>query len=171
MSNALYFEDVEIGQSWTSPSRTVTETDVINFAGNTGDFNPLHVDQHYAAGTHFGRRIAHGLLGLSWVAGLGSQSPNMRTVAFVSVQQWMFLKPLVFGDTVHVRTEVKDKSRSGRRYGRILWMHNLINQRGEITQQGIFETVVESKSLAPRPHIRKSAADEITDSLGRVAEH
>ncbi len=167
MSNTLYFEDVEIGQCWISPSRTITETDVINFAGITGDFNPLHVDSHFASGTHFGQRIAHGLLGLSWVAGLGSQSPFMKTVAFVSIQQWMFLKPLVFGDTVHVRTEVKDKSLSGRRYGRVLWNRSLINQRGEITQQGIFETVVETKVLATRPHLRKStdvnAIDPISD--------
>ena len=62
MSNTLYFEDVEIGQCWISPSRTITETDVINFAGITGDFNPLHVNSHFASGTHFGQRIAHGYL-------------------------------------------------------------------------------------------------------------
>ncbi len=165
MSSTLYFEDVEVGQCWISPSRTITETDVINFAGITGDFNPLHVDQPFASGTHFGQRIAHGLLGLSWVAGLGSQSPLMKTVAFVSIQQWMFLKPLAFGDTVHVRTEVKDKSLSGRRYGRVLWLRSLINQRGEITQQGIFETVVETSATNPRPHLRKSIGEPAVDPI------
>ena len=168
MSNALFFEEVEIGQYWISPSRTITETDVINFAGITGDFNPLHVDQHFASGSHFGRRIAHGLLGLSWVAGLGSQSPNMKTVAFLSIQQWTFLKPLGFGDTVHVKTEVKDKSISGRRYGRILWYRSLINQREEITQEGIFETVVESKSLAPRPQLRKTSIENLVEPMGDI---
>ncbi len=166
MSNALFFEEIEIGQYWISPSRTITETDVINFAGITGDFNPLHVDQHFASGTHFGRRIAHGLLGLSWVAGLGSQSPNMKTVAFLSIQQWTFLKPLAFGDTVHVKTEVRDKSISGRRYGRVLWHRSLINQRGEVTQEGIFETVVETKSLAPRPHLRKTSVENLVEPMG-----
>jgi acyl dehydratase len=166
MSGALYFDDVEIGQSWISPSRTITETDVINFAGITGDFNPLHVDQQFASGSHFGQRIAHGLLGLSWVAGLGSQSPFMKTVAFLSIQQWTFLKPLVFGDTVHVRTEIKDKSLSGRRYGRILWQRSLINQRGETVQQGIFETVVETKAMTPRPHMRNTSIDQPADLPG-----
>jgi acyl dehydratase len=170
MSSALYFEDVQVGQQWISPSRTITETDVINFAGITGDFNPLHVDQHFASGSHFGRRIAHGLLGLSWVAGLGSQSPNMRTVAFLSIQQWMFLKPLSFGDTVHVKTEIKDKSLSGRRYGRILWQRSLINQQGEVTQEGIFETVVETRSLAPRPHLRKPANTEIAEPVNDMGK-
>lgn len=166
MSNALYYENVEVGQVWISPARTITETDVINFAAITGDFNPLHVDQLFASGTHFGRRIAHGLLGLSWVAGLGSHSPNMKTVALLSVQQWTFLKPLAFGDTVHVRTEVKDKSMSGRRYGRILWHRSLINQRDEVTQEGIFETVVETKAPPGKPHLRKPSVETFVEPMG-----
>jgi acyl dehydratase len=156
MSNALYFEDVEVGQIWISPSRTVTETDVIAFAQMTGDFNPLHVDQHFAAESIYGRPIAHGLLGLSWAAGLSSQSPNMRTVAFVKVQEWSFLQPIFFGDTVHVRTSVQSKSPGGRRSGRVIWQRRLVNQRGEITQEGTFETLVETRVLVPRPHVRKS---------------
>ncbi len=156
MSSALYYEDINEGQVWTSPARTVTETDVIAFAQMTGDFNPLHVDQHFAAESIYGRPIAHGLLGLSWAAGLSSQSPNMRTVAFVKVRDWTFLQPIFFGDTVHVRTSVVSKSRGGRRSGRVIWRRELMNQRGEVTQEGIFETLVETHSVIPRPHSRKS---------------
>ena len=85
MDSPLFYEEIEIGQSWTSPRRTVTEADVSNFATMTGDFNPLHVDYDYAAKTHYRQPIAHGLLGLSWVAGLGSYFPHMNTAAFTSV--------------------------------------------------------------------------------------
>jgi hypothetical protein len=95
----------------------------------------------------------------------------MRTVAFVSIQQWTFLKPLLFGDTVRVVTEVKDKYLSGRRYGRVLWHRSLFNQRGEITQQGVFETVVETRSNQPRPHLRKSEEQSLgpsTEGLSNI---
>ena len=81
MVSPLYFEDISVGQTWTSPRRTVTEADVVNFATTTGDFNPLHVDYDYAANTPYRQPIAHGLLGLAWVAGLGSYFPHMNTVA------------------------------------------------------------------------------------------
>jgi acyl dehydratase len=156
MGEQLYFEDVQVGQTWKSPSRTVTEYDVIGFAQMTGDFNPLHVDQHYAADSVFGRPIAHGLLGLSWAAGLSSQAPNMRTLAFVKVVDWSFLRPIFFGDTVHVVTKVQAKHPGGRRSGKVHWHRQLINQRGEVTQEGLFETLVESRSVVPRSHIHSS---------------
>ena len=74
-----WFEDVSPGDCWRSSARTITETDVVNFAGLTGDFNPLHVDHHFARSTPFGRPIAHGLLGLSLLAGLGSTSRALAT--------------------------------------------------------------------------------------------
>jgi acyl dehydratase len=139
---SLCFHEVAIGDSWQSPSRTITETDVVNFAGVTGDFNPLHVDHHYARSTPFGRPIAHGLLGLSLVAGLGSRSPSMSTAAFVRVVDWKFLQPIFIGDTVHVETQVLDKQAKGRRHGLITWRRQLVNQDGIIVQQGWFETLV-----------------------------
>ncbi len=163
MPDQFYFEDVEVGQTWKSPSRTVTEFDVIGFAQMTGDFNPLHVDQHFAAESVFGRPIAHGLLGLSWAAGLSSQAPNMRTVAFLKVMEWSFLRPIFFGDTVHVVTRVLSKLPGGRRSGKVHWQRQLVNQRGEVTQEGIFETLVESRSVVSRPHLRNDALNR-TDS-------
>ncbi len=114
-----WWEQVEVGDRWHSQSRTVTETDVVNFAGMTGDFNPLHVDHKFARGTPFGRPIAHGLLGLSLVAGLGSNSPLMHTTAFMRVVEWKFLHPIYIGDTVSVITEVTDKQPGGKKHGLI----------------------------------------------------
>jgi len=137
------FEDVRIGESWRSPARTITETDVVNFAGLTGDFNPLHVDHKFARSTPFGKPIAHGLLGLSLVAGLGSNSPFMHTTAFVRILEWKFLQPIYVGDTLHVLTQVLDKQSKSRRHGLIMWRRQLVNEEsGQVVQQGMFETLV-----------------------------
>ncbi len=112
------------------------------FAGLTGDFNPLHVDEEYAKSTFYGGRIAHGLYGAALVAGLGSHAPLMRTEAFVQIRQWQFLKPMFIGDTVHVETIVIETRESGRRRGTVVWKRSLINQKGETVQTGLFESIV-----------------------------
>jgi acyl dehydratase len=142
MSERLHFEDIQIGARWTSLARTITETDVVNFAGMTGDYDPLHVDHEYARQTPFGKPIAHGLLGLSLVAGLASQCPAVRTMAFVKIDKWEFLKPIYIGDTVHAETEVLEKSARGRRSGQVVWRRQLVNQHGEVVQSGEFCTIV-----------------------------
>ncbi len=142
MSQPLHFEDLNVGDSWKSLGRTVTEADVVNFAGMTGDYDPLHVDHEYARSTPFGKPIAHGLLGLSWVAGLGSHSPTVRTIAFLRIAKWEFLRPIYVGDTVHVENEVIEKSLKGRRSGHITWCRRLYNQCDEVLQEGHFETLV-----------------------------
>jgi 3-hydroxybutyryl-CoA dehydratase len=139
----LTFDDVEVGDTWVSPARTVTEGDVVSFACLTGDFNPLHVDRAFAESTPFGQPIAHGLLGLSFVAGLGSHAPRMATLSFLRIVEWSFVKPILFGDTVHVETEIlaKEPRANGRR-GVITWQRKLVNQRGEVVQEGRTETLV-----------------------------
>lgn len=154
MESPLFFEDIDVGQSWTSPRRTVTEADVVNFATMTGDFNPLHVDYDYAAKTPYRQPIAHGLLGLAWVAGLGSYFPNMNTVAFTAVRNWEFVRPLFFGDTVCVETSVLEKTPVGRRNGKVLWQRQLINQSSQIVQQGSFETLVAVKNVVRKPNFQ-----------------
>ncbi len=143
MSDLLYFDNVDVGQVWESPARTVTETDVVNFACMTGDYTALHVDHQYAETTPYRQPIAHGLLGLSLLAGLSSRFPNMATAAFVSVRDWKFLKPIYFGDTVHVVTEVIEKRRHGRKRGEVIWHRQLVNQGGQVVQSGVFETLVD----------------------------
>ena len=142
MNSPLFFEDIEVGKKWVSPRRTVTEADVISFATMTGDFNPLHVDYDFASKSHYRQPIAHGLLGISWVAGLGSYFPSVNTLAFVAVRNWEFLRPLYFGDTVFVETTCIESERSGRRTGRVSWNRKLVNQREQVVQEGVFETLV-----------------------------
>ena len=118
MSEPFYFDELTVGDCWESRSRTITETDVVNFAGMTGDYDPLHVDHEFAKQTPFGRPIAHGLLGLALLAGLSSTAPAMQTKAFLGIGQWKFLRPLFIGDTVRVKTEVIDLNSKNRRQGR-----------------------------------------------------
>ncbi len=147
MSEFLFLEDLNAGESWKSPARTVTETDIVSFAGLTGDYDPLHVDHDYAAQTPYGKPIAHGLLGLSMMAGLSSSCPRVRTLALTNVEEWQFLKPLYIGDTVHAVTEVESVTPRGRRSGVVVWRRSLVNQRGETVQAGTITTLVSRRSF------------------------
>lgn len=138
----LFFNEVEIGDEWRSGARTLTETDLVMFAGLTGDFDPLHMDHEFARNTPFGRPIAHGLFGMSLVAGLGSHSPWMRTVAFTRIVEWQFKQPMFVGDTVLAHTRVVAKTPHGRRHGIVTWLRQLLNQNNEVVQEGTVETMV-----------------------------
>src|SRR5215469_3170635 len=102
----LFFDDVAIGQEWLSPGRTVTEADIVNFAGLSGDFNPIHMDHEFAKTTLFRRPIAHGMLVMAIGSGLGTASPAMRTVAFLRIQDLKFTGAVFAGDTLKVRTRI-----------------------------------------------------------------
>jgi acyl dehydratase len=108
LRHGLYFEEYSIGQKIITAGRTVTEADVVAFAGLSGDFNQIHVDAEYAAKGPFGQRVAHGLLVLSIVSGLAVQTGVMeRTVlAFREIAEWKFSKPVFLGDTVRGVMEV-----------------------------------------------------------------
>jgi 3-hydroxybutyryl-CoA dehydratase len=145
----LYFEDVEVGQEWESPGRTITEADVVNFAGLSGDFNPIHIDHEFARGTPFRRPIAHGLLVLSVASGLGLYAPPMRTVAFVQIRDWQLRGPVFVGDTIRVRGKVLEKEVRGRgRRGAVTWGRAIVNQEGKVVQEGVTVTLVEGRGGA-----------------------
>jgi acyl dehydratase len=155
VSIRLLFEDLNVGDQWNTHGRTMTKTDIVNFACMTGDFNPLHIDEEYAARTRFGQTIAHGLLGIAWAAGLSSQNPAVNTTAFVGIRNWQFLRPVYQGDTLTVETRVAEKHPKSRREGRIVWLIRVCNQRTEIVQEGYFETLVacrESVNVIDGPH-------------------
>ena len=146
-TTSLYFDDVEVGQEWESQGRTITEADVVNFAGISGDFNPIHMDHEYAKTTPFRRPIAHGLLIFAVGSGLGVSCPSMRTIAFLQVREWNFRAPLFIGDTVKVKSRVLEKNVSGRgRRGEIVWYRGVFNQEGKILQEGVLVTLVEGRA-------------------------
>jgi acyl dehydratase len=166
MTEPLHFEDLVVGNCWKSLGRTVTETDIVNFAGITGDYSSLHVDHEFARQTPFGKPIAHGLLGLSLVAGLASQCPSVRTIAFLKIENWEFLKPIYVGDTVHAETEVIGKNANGRRTGYVTWRRRLVNQSGDVVQSGVFQTLVSAAQVHRNPTEVPSAAAVVANPHG-----
>lgn len=146
-----YFEDFSKGQGITSPARTVTEVDVVQFAGLSGDYNPLHTDAEFASGTPYGRRIAHGLLGLSITSGLAARTGCLEgTVQAFTGLEWKFKQPIYLGDTVHVAGEVKQTRAIPSMGGGIVILSiSLINQDDEVVQQGEWKLIVKSGESDP----------------------
>jgi acyl dehydratase len=140
------FDDLTVGEEWESPCRTVTEADVVAFAGVSGDFNPIHTDHEQARNSPFGRPIAHGLLGLAIASGLTSFAPLVDTMAFLAILDWKFLHPIAFGDTLHVISRVVAlEPRSRGRRGIVTWHRRLVNQHGKTLQEGTTQTLVRSR--------------------------
>ena len=128
----LYLEDFEVGREYVSPARTVTEADVVNFAGLSGDYNPLHTDEEFAKNGPFGKRIAHGALGFIISTGLSNQMGLYEgtTIAFLECTV-KYPKPLCIGDTIHAvitPTETRHSSKPGR--GILKQSLRLVNQDG-----------------------------------------
>ena len=126
----LYLEDFEVGKEYLSPARTITEADVSSFAGLSGDFNPLHVDEEFAKQNLFGTRIAHGALGFIISTGLSNQMGIYEgtTIAFLECTV-KYPAPLKIGDTIHcviVPTEVTHRTTPGR--GILKQKLQLVNQ-------------------------------------------
>ncbi len=145
----LSFEQLNIGDKWTSVDRTVVAADLQSFADLTGDHDPLHTDSQFAANGPFGKPIAHGLLGLSILAGLSSKAPAVLTAALVNIRSWSFSKPVFVGDVVRAVTEVIDLKPRGRRHGEVHWYRQLVNQKGEKVQDGILVTLVSRRVPLP----------------------
>jgi acyl dehydratase len=136
----LYWEEWEVGKSFETAARTVTETDVVNFAGISGDYNPLHINEEYCKKTQFGTRIAHGPLVYAIAAGLLFQLHlyDDTLIAFLGFESLKFTKPVKIGDTIYAKvtiTEVTETSKPDR--GVMKRQLHVINQHGEIVQDGI----------------------------------
>lgn len=136
---------LDVGMEFTSPGRTVTETDVIAFAGLTGDYAELHTNANLMAHSEFGQRIAHGMLGISIQLGLATRVlPPFGAVAFLGISDWRFLRPVFIGDTVKALVEVTGmrESRSHPGHEVLTMKRDLVNQRGETTQTGTTVSLV-----------------------------
>ena len=144
----LFFDDVQVGQEWESLGRTVTEADIVNFAGLSGDFNPIHMDHEFAKTTVFRKPIAHGLLVQAMGSGLGLNYPPMRTLAIVCIKEWNFLAPVFIGDTIRIKSTVLEKQERARgRRGLITWQRQLVNQNDKPVQGGVVVTLAEGRGI------------------------
>ncbi len=137
--NLIYFEDVEVGREVNSPARTMTEADIVNFAGVSGDFHSLHTDAEFAKITPHGQRIAHGLLGLSIASGLAARIPcyeRHQLIAFLGMT-WDFRKPVCIGDTVYIQQKTASKRATSKPgLGVVVYDVKVLNQRSEVCQEG-----------------------------------
>ena len=141
-----WFEEIEIGEESVSPGRTVTEADIVLFAGLSGDYNILHTDAEFMKASIFGERIAHGLLGLAIQSGLFTRATQpYATLAFVGLR-WKFKGPIKIGDTIRVRAKVtakKETSKADR--GVVTVERTVLNQRDEVVQEGETDLMVERR--------------------------
>lgn len=146
----MYFEDFQIGDHMISPSRTITETDVVNFAGISGDYNPIHTDTEFAKKSMFGKPIAHGILGLAVATGLAARLGFIENTAqaFLGLD-WKFKGPIFIGDTIHLRGEVTRTKALGRLGGGVVVLKvSLVNQRDEVVQEGEWTVLVKSRPVS-----------------------
>jgi acyl dehydratase len=135
------YDDLHVGMSFRSPGRTITEADIVAFAGLTGDYSELHTSEVYARSSQFGRRVAHGMLGLAYAHGLmWPRTGELRetAIAFLGIGDWRFVGPIFVGDTIFVDyriAELRD-SKSKPTQAIATFDVELVNQDGAIVQRG-----------------------------------
>lgn len=144
----LFFEEFTVGQRIISSGRTLTEADIVSFAGLSGDYNQIHTDAVYASQSPFGQRVAHGLLGLSIASGLVVQTGMMEgtILAFREINEWKFIQPVYIGDTIHVEVEVletKELRRLGG--GAVVISLDVKKQTGETVMKGTWKALISSQ--------------------------
>lgn len=135
-----YFDEWADDEGFTTPTRTITETDVVMFAAMSGDYNELHTSAEATKGNQFGKRIAHGLLILSISHGLLFRTGflDQTAIALLSVDDWKFRAPVFFGDTIRVKVRVSDKkeSKSKPDRGVVTLYLEILNQNDVVVQSG-----------------------------------
>ena len=144
----MYFEDFALGQRIVTAGRTITEADIVTFAGLSGDFNQLHTDAEFAKNTPFGQRIAHGLLVTAVASGLAAQTGILEgtTIAFREIREWKFARPVFIGDTVHVVLEVTGLKPAPRLGGGVVDIKvSVRNQRDETVMRGVWAVIMASR--------------------------
>lgn len=145
-----YYEDFEIGASFESPRRTVTESDIVAFAGISSDYNPLHTDEDFARGSDYEGRIAHGMLVLSMMTGLIVRLNLLdgTTKAFQHVD-WRFMRAVRPGDTIFARTTIDDKREINRQdAGLVIFKVSLFNQDKKAVGRGRLSLLMAKNTAA-----------------------
>jgi len=146
-TRGLTFDEFEVGAKYISQARTVTEADVVTFAGLSGDFNPLHTDAEFGKTTPFGERIAHGMLVVSMATGMANWSGIFEGTTLALLEQVIRYKgPVKFGDTIHLDLEVLEKKESSKPdRGIVVFASRVRNQRDEIAFEGEWTLLMKRK--------------------------
>lgn len=143
----LYFEQFEVGHKLVTAGRTITEADIVRFAGLSGDYNQIHTDAVYAAAGPFAQRVAHGLLVQSIATGLAVQSGVIEgTVLAFRELSTKFSLPVFIGDTIHVHLEIMElKALPRLGGGQVVMKFTILNQDGKAVQRGQWVMLVQSQ--------------------------
>jgi acyl dehydratase len=145
----LFFEDMAVGQAYTSPRRTISETDIVQFAGLTGDYNPLHTDDIFAATSGFGQRIAHGPMLVGMAFGLLSRIGLLDGTALALLEiAWTFQAAVKPQDTIHVQATVADARLSRKNDRGVIQLDiEIVNQHGTTVQAGHAKVLVKTRDM------------------------
>jgi 3-hydroxybutyryl-CoA dehydratase len=144
----LWFEEFEVGQEIITPGRTISESDIVGFAGLSGDYNQIHTNAVFAVNTPFGQRVAHGILVLSIVSGLAMRTGVLEgtVIAFREINNWKFTNPVFIGDTIHAELHVIETKAIPRIGGGSIIIEIMVkNQRDEVTMKGTWTALVACK--------------------------
>jgi 3-hydroxybutyryl-CoA dehydratase len=142
-TNGLLTEEgqaLEVGQTFTTRGRTITETDLVSFAALTGDWHPQHADASWAESSRFGRRVAHGMLVLSYAVGLVPMNPS-RVVALRGLDSVVFKRPAFIGDTIRVEGRVEEWKPLDEETGLLGLRWKIVNQSNETIARARVEVV------------------------------
>jgi acyl dehydratase len=145
--HGLFFEDFVVGDRAVSPTRTITEADLVMFSGLSGDYNEIHTSEAFSQGNAFGKRIAHGILGLSIASGLAFQMGFLLgTVEVFRGIEWEFTAPIFIGDTIHIDAEVTETKAFPRLgNGKVSFKVQVKKHDGSVVQRGVWTLLVRGK--------------------------
>ena len=149
----LRYEDLHVGLAFRSPGRTIGEADITAFAGLTGDYSELHTSDVYAKASQFGRRVAHGMLGLAYAHGLmWPRTGELRetAVAFLGIDEWKFVGPIFVGDTIFVNYRIAELRDSKSRPTQAIAVFDveIVTQDERVVQKGKKALLVSKVPLA-----------------------
>jgi acyl dehydratase len=146
--DAKFLEDLHPGDVFSGPARTITESDVVTFAGVSGDFNPIHTDVEFAANTPYGQRVVYGLLILSMMTGLLDRTGlfSGSAIAMLGIRDWRFVAPAFIGDTIRFRLTITGvrRTRRGDR-GVVSRYFEVLNQNDTVLQSGHIDVMVRAR--------------------------
>jgi acyl dehydratase len=149
--HAKFLEDLQPGNTFSGPARTITESDVVAFAGLSGDFNPIHTDVEFSKDTPYGQRVVYGLLVLSMMTGLLDRTGlfSGSAIAMLGIRDWQFVAPVFIGDTIRFRLTITDVRRTSRGdRGVVGRFFEVLKQDDTVVQQGHIDVMVRARETA-----------------------